>query len=112
MTGRKVSEFGEKKEAARLLRQKELKLVRLTQEVKSLRRQVRSKDRTIVSFKRELSSMVHIGPSKELEQAVKVGEEGVRVGAVWEGKDRDHRGDKLALKPLLLRVVGGTTALA
>lgn len=68
----KVSEFGEKKEVARVLEQKELKVVGLTQEVNGLRSLIRSKDRTIFAFKRELSSMVHLGLSKDLEQAVKV----------------------------------------
>lgn len=68
-----LSEFGEKKDVARVLEQKELKVASLTQEVNSLRSQVRSKDRVIFGFKRELSSMVHIGLPKDLEQAVKVG---------------------------------------
>lgn len=55
-----------------MLEQKELKVASLTQEVNGLRSQVRSKDRTIFGFKRELSSMVHIGLPKDLEQAVKV----------------------------------------
>lgn len=57
---------------ARVLEQKELKVASLSQEVNGLRSQVRSKDRIIFGFKRELSSMVHIGLPKELEQAVKV----------------------------------------
>lgn len=69
---RKVSEFGEKKDVARVLEQKELKVAGLTQEVNGLRSQVRSKDRIIFGFKRELSSMVHISLPKDLEQAVKV----------------------------------------
>lgn len=68
-----MSEFDEKKDVARVLEQKESKLVALTQEAKSLRSQVRSKDSIISAVKRELSSMVHIGMFKELEQAVKVG---------------------------------------
>lgn len=67
-----LSEFGEKKDVARVLEQKELKVSSLTQEVNGLRSQVRSKDRLIFGFKRELSSMVHIGLLKDLEQAVKV----------------------------------------
>lgn len=67
-----MSEFGEKKDVARLLEQKELKVASLSQEVNGLRSQVRSKDRIIFGFKRELSSMVHIGLPKDLEQAVKV----------------------------------------
>lgn len=55
-----------------MLEQKELKVASLSQEVNSLRGQVRSKDRTIFGFKRELSSMVHIALGKDLEQAVKV----------------------------------------
>lgn len=55
-----------------MLEQKELKVASLTQEVNGLRSQVRSKDRLIFGFKRELSSMVHIGLLKDLEQAVKV----------------------------------------
>jgi len=55
-----------------VLEQKELKVASLTQEVNGLRSQVRSKDRTIFGFKRELSSMVHISLPKDLEQAVKV----------------------------------------
>ena len=57
---------------ARVLEQKELKVASLSQEVNGLRSQVRSKDRIIFGFKRELSSMVHIGLPKDLEQAVKV----------------------------------------
>lgn len=45
----------------------------LSQEVNGLRSLIRSKDRVIFGFKRELSSMVHIGLPKDLEQAVKVG---------------------------------------
>ena len=55
-----------------MLEQKELKVASLSQEVNGLRSQVRSKDRVIFGFKRELSSMVHIGLPKDLEQAVKV----------------------------------------
>ncbi|CAM9389012.1 unnamed protein product, partial [Hapterophycus canaliculatus] len=66
-----LSEFGEKKDVARVLEQKELKVASLTSEVNGLRSQVRSKDRLIFGFKRELSSMVHIGLLKDLEQAVK-----------------------------------------
>lgn len=71
-TKTQLSEFGEKKDVARVLEQKELKVASLSQEVNGLRSQVRSKDRTIFGFKRELSSMVHIGLPKDLEQAVKV----------------------------------------
>lgn len=66
-----MSEFGEKKDVARVLEQKELKVGSLTQEVNGLRSLIRSKDRVIFGFKRELSSMVHIGLPKDLEQAVK-----------------------------------------
>lgn len=66
-----MSEFGEKKDVARVLEQKELKVASLTQEVNGLRSLIRSKDRVIFGFKRELSSMVHIGLPKDLEQAVK-----------------------------------------
>lgn len=69
---RQLSEFGEKKDVARVLEQKELKVASLGQEVNGLRSQVRSKDRIIFGFKRELSSMVHISLPKDLEQAVKV----------------------------------------
>lgn len=69
---KQLSEFSEKKDVARVLEQKELKVAGLSQEVNSLRSQVRSKDRTIFGFKRELSSMVHIALAKDLEQAVKV----------------------------------------
>lgn len=55
-----------------MLEQKELKVASLSQEVNGLRSQVRSKDRIIFGFKRELSSMVHISLPKDLEQAVKV----------------------------------------
>lgn len=72
VTRKKLSEFSEKKDVARVLEQKELKVAGLSQEVNSLRSQVRSKDRTIFGFKRELSSMVHIALAKDLEQAVKV----------------------------------------
>lgn len=71
-TQTKVSEFAEKKDVARVLEQKELKVAGLTQEVNGLRSHIRSKDRVIFGFKRELSSMVHIGLPKDLEQAVKV----------------------------------------
>ncbi|CAM9256888.1 unnamed protein product [Chrysoparadoxa australica] len=66
-----VKEFTEKKEVARVLEQKEQKNQSLSIEVNSLRALVRSKEQYIFGFKRDLSSMVHIGLPKELEQAVK-----------------------------------------
>lgn len=77
-----MSEFGEKKDVARVLEQKELKVSSLTQEVNGLRSQVRSKDRIIFGFKRELSSIVRIALPKDLEQAVKVNGYGSSGSAV------------------------------